>query len=62
MGGGMMLGKVVGEIVFTGTPMDDELTLLDSIADPVETHVNCFGSALLDCLVGNASNELHLGR
>jgi hypothetical protein len=55
MGEGMMLGKLVGEIDFTGTPMDDELTLFDSIADPVETHVNCFGSALFDCFVGNAS-------
>jgi hypothetical protein len=40
MGWGMVLGEVIGEIVFTGTPMNNELALLDSIADPVESHVN----------------------
>jgi hypothetical protein len=55
MDGGMMLDKVFSEVVFTCTPMDGELALLDSIADPVEAHVNCFGSALFYCFVGNAS-------
>jgi hypothetical protein len=51
MGRGMMLGKVVGEIVFTCTPMNNELALLDSVADPVEAHVYGFGSTLFDCLL-----------
>jgi hypothetical protein len=55
MGWGMVLGELIGEIVFTGTPMNNELALLDSIADPVESHVDCFGPALFDCFVGNAS-------
>jgi hypothetical protein len=36
MSWGMVLGKVVGEIVFTGKPMNYELALLDSVADPVK--------------------------
>jgi hypothetical protein len=50
-----MLGKVVGEIVFTSTPMNNELALLDSVADPVKVHVYGFGSTLFDCFVGDAS-------
>jgi hypothetical protein len=61
MGRGMVLGKVVSEIFFTSTPMNDEVALLDSIADPVKAHVNCFGSALFDCFVGNASGAGTVG-
>jgi hypothetical protein len=56
-----MLGKVVGEIVFTCTPMSNELALLDSVADPVEAHVYGFGSTLFDCFVGDASGACIFG-
>jgi hypothetical protein len=55
MGWGMVLGKVVGEIVFTGTPMNYELALLDSVADPVKAHGNGFGVMVFDCLIGDSS-------
>ncbi len=37
----VMLGEVVAEVFSAGSPVDDELVLLDSIPDPVETHVHC---------------------
>ena len=52
---GMVLCKVVHEVVFTFLPVDEELTLFDSIPDPVESHVHCFGSLLLDGVVGDAA-------
>jgi hypothetical protein len=55
MGWGMVLGKVVGDIVFTGTPMNYELALLDSVADPVIAHVYSFGATLFDRFIGDAS-------
>jgi hypothetical protein len=42
MGWGMVRGKVVGEIVFTDTPVNYKLALLDSVADPVKAHVDGF--------------------
>jgi hypothetical protein len=61
MGRGMMLGKVVGEIVFTCTPMNNELALLDSVADPVKVHVYGFGSTLFDSFVCDASGACIVG-
>jgi hypothetical protein len=61
MGCGMVIGKVVGEIVFTGTPMNYKLALLDSVADPVKSHVNGFGATLFDCLIGDASGACIVG-
>ncbi len=46
-----MLGEVVAEVFSAGPPVDDELVLLDSIANPVETHVHCAGFALLEGVV-----------
>jgi hypothetical protein len=56
-----MLGKTVGEIVFTSTPMNYELALLDSVADPVKSHVYGFGPTLFDCSVGDASGACIVG-
>jgi hypothetical protein len=47
----VMLGEVVAEAFSAGSPVDDELVLLDSIANPVETHVHCAGFALLEGVV-----------
>ena len=41
-------------IGLAGFPMDSELALLDSVVDPEEAHVHCFGALDLDCVVGNA--------
>ena len=50
----MMLGEVVGQVVGSPLPQDGELPLGNSVPDPVEAHVNGFGSALLDGVIGNA--------
>jgi hypothetical protein len=46
-----MLGEVVAEVFSAGLPVDDELVLFESIADPVEPHVHCAGFALLEVVV-----------
>jgi hypothetical protein len=61
MGWGVVLGKVVGKIVFTGTPVNYELALLDSVADPVKAHIYGFGAKLFDRFIGNASGACIVG-
>jgi hypothetical protein len=58
MGRGRMLGEVVGLIGFSGLPVDNEQELLDLVADLVETHVHCSGTALLNSVVGDAISAL----
>ena len=41
-GRGVVLGEVVGEDVGAFSPVHVELPLSDSVADPVEAHVDCF--------------------
>ena len=48
------LGEEVCEIVGALTPLDDELALTDAVTDPVEAHVDGFGTVELDSVVGYA--------
>jgi hypothetical protein len=57
----MVFGKVFGEIFFTSTPMNYELPLLDSVADPVKAHVYGFGATLFDFFIGDASGACIVG-
>lgn len=41
-----VLAKMVRKIFGAGSPVDDEVSLLDTVPDPVETHVDGFGTAL----------------
>ena len=50
----VVFGVVVGEIVCSLSPVDEELALADSVADPVEAHIHGFGSSLLHCFVADA--------
>jgi uncharacterized protein YejL (UPF0352 family) len=51
----VVLGEEVSEVVGTALPMDLELLVLgNAVADPVEAHVNGFGSAVFDSVIGNA--------
>ena len=43
-----MLGVVIGKIVRSGPPVDQELPLAGPVLDPVESHVDGRGSFLLD--------------
>ncbi len=54
MRGWMMLCEVVGEVLSAGLPVDDELVLLDLIANPVEAHVHGAGFALRETVIGDA--------
>ena len=48
MFGCMVLGPIVGEILFTRLPIDAELALAFVVSEPVEAHVHCFGVFWLD--------------
>jgi hypothetical protein len=50
----VVFGVVVGKIVCSLSPMDEELALADSVADPVEAHIHGFGSSLFDCFVADS--------
>ncbi len=43
---GVVLGKIIGKIGGARAPLDIELALLDSILNPIETHVHWTGLAL----------------
>ena len=49
-----MLGKVISFVGATFAPEDMELLLADTITDPIESHVNGFGTFLLDRIIGDA--------
>jgi hypothetical protein len=52
---GWGIGEVVGEIVFTGAPVNYELALLDSVADPIKANVYGYGATFFDRIIGDAS-------
>ena len=48
-----MLGEIIGIIILARAPVDEKLTLVNSVPDPVEAHVHCSGSSEFASLVGN---------
>ena len=62
VGGRMVLGVVITKVGFARGPVDFELALANSVLDPVEAHVDGFGSLLLDGAVCEAhcSGVVHL--
>jgi hypothetical protein len=56
----VMLGEVVGLIGFTWLPVDNELAMVDPVADSVEAHVHGFESELLDYVVGDGFSAFAL--
>ncbi len=57
----MVLGEVIGIVVETTAPVDDELAVGDAVFNPVETHVDGFGAALFDGIVGNSGGASIIG-
>ena len=55
MFGCMVLAVVVGAIGFAFAPVFFELALSDTVADPVEAHIDGFGSFLFHSVHGNTS-------
>ena len=53
----MVLGEIIGEIISALLPMDAKLALSDTIAYPIESHVNGPRSALFDGVVGNSIGD-----
>jgi len=51
-----MFGEVVSFVVGTCSPLNFELLLALTVLEPVVSHVNGFGAALLDGLVGNTNS------
>jgi hypothetical protein len=56
--GGMMFSGVISKIGIAGFPVDMELVLANAIAEPVKTHVHCFGAALDDSVSEYAGGTL----
>ena len=54
MGCGMVLGKVISEVLGAGTPIHDVVSLADTILYPIKAHVHGFGLALAVFPVGDA--------
>jgi hypothetical protein len=49
-----VLGEVVSKVIGPLPPVDGELALCNTIADPIEAHVNGFGASLFYGSIGNA--------
>ena len=52
MGGRVVFSVEVAKVGATWFPVDKELALDFAIFDPVESHIDCFGSLLLDGIFG----------
>ena len=48
MGGGVVLRVVVCKVGGSGAPIDVELALENSVFEPVEVHIDGFGTFLVD--------------
>lgn len=52
---GVSCDAAFGTVVCSFAPMDAGLVLMSVVTDPAESHVNCFGVALFDSVIGNAT-------
>ena len=59
--GAVVLREVIGKVYGTGGPIYIELALFDSVAEPIETHVDCFRALLLARRVENAIGRAVVG-
>ena len=50
----VVFGWIVSEVVEAWFPVNVEHTLADAVAQPVESHIHCFGAFLFDCFVDDA--------
>ncbi len=49
----MMFSEIIGFVELTFLPNDMKLVLANTVMGPIESHIDCFGSFLLDCIVGD---------
>ena len=52
---GERFGEEISEVAGTFPPLDGEVTLADTVADPVKAHVDCICAMKLDRVVGDAN-------
>ena len=57
----VVFAEVVSIILTAGAPIYKELALGDPISDPIEAHVNCFGSSLFYGVEGEADSYFVVG-
>ena len=50
----MVFCKIIGKITYAQLPTDRKVPLFYPVPDPVESHVDCFGSSLFHTIVCNA--------
>jgi hypothetical protein len=53
MCGGVVFGVVITLVVGARAPVDEKLSLIDSITNPIKSHVHGAGSALFDGVTGD---------
>jgi hypothetical protein len=51
---GVVFREVIDKVGFAGLPMDAEVALADTVAYPIEAHVDCFRVALFDGIIDDA--------
>ena len=54
MGRRVVLGEVVNEVSASGFTINEKLAYPSAVLDPIEAHIDGFGSFLFDCAVGKA--------
>ena len=57
VGGREMLGVVVRMVFTTRFPVDSKLALSNTVADPIEAHVDGFGAPLFDFVIDDAFGD-----
>jgi hypothetical protein len=55
MGRGMVLGEIVCQVLGIRAPVNQEVTLVDAVTDPIETHVYSLGATLTNGGVDDSS-------
>jgi hypothetical protein len=50
----VVLSELISQVGSALLPMDTEVALADTVADPVKAHINCAGSVLFDGVIGDA--------
>ena len=59
--GRVVLGEIVGEVVYALPPGDNDVSRFDLVSDPVVAHVESLGALLRDGLVGYTGSDGAVG-
>ena len=57
----MMFCEIIGAVSRTAAPVDKVLSLPDSITNPIESHIHCFGAFLFHGFVGDTAGSAVVG-